>query len=92
MAIPKLHQVLLSDKQFRILKCVEQSDYILGVSKLSDVTYSHVYKVMLYFEKIGLVKLSKTVHRKRSVCLSEKGKEVLDIYYRVYTLLKGDAI
>lgn len=85
-------QILLTDKQFSILKYVGVENYILAVAKLCDVTYSHVYKMMLHYEKIGLVNMRKTIHRKRMVTLTKKGIKVLELYFQVYNLLKEGGV
>ncbi len=81
--------VLLSDKQFAVLSAVSSGGYILAVSKICDVSYSHVYKVIHNFEKIGLIEKTKLSGRIRILKLSAKGKKVLDLYLKIMEELNG---
>ncbi|MBN1683516.1 winged helix DNA-binding protein [Candidatus Bathyarchaeota archaeon] len=74
-----------------VLKSVSGKNFIYEISKKSDVTYSHVYKLIFRLEKMGLVFISKTANRKRFVSLTVKGKQVVELYYKINNILKGDS-
>jgi len=58
-----------------LLVLLEDNLYQTQISKIVDLTWSHVVKIIKGFEKNGLVK-SKIVGRTRRIILTEDGREL----------------
>lgn len=85
--------VLLSDKQFVILKYLAETGYMTGVGRKCDITYSHINKITNIFIKKGLVEKKighKNNFRIKTIFLTEKGEKVLDLYFKLFDLLNNN--
>jgi len=87
MVIINKGEVLLSYKQYLTLKGLEKFHYMSEAMRYSDITFSHISMVCDFFLKLKLIEIGKTFGNKKEILLTSKGKEVLELYIRVYNLL-----
>ena len=78
---------LLSDKQFDILRLLDKVGYMSGIVREANITYSHITKITSLFSDKGLVIINEPVSKIRKVYLTDKGREVLNLYYKAKELL-----
>jgi len=60
-----------------------------GISKIADISESHVFKLIKQLESEGLIKTKKE-GRERRVILTSKGEKVRDVYKLYLKLRYGD--
>ncbi|MCD6413583.1 MAG: hypothetical protein J7L54_05515 [Elusimicrobia bacterium] len=65
-----------------------KKEYILSVSKRIDATYAFTQNEVDALEKIGLLK-TKRSGRKKYIELTEKGKKMAKLLYKVCKILKN---
>ena len=80
--------VLLSDKQFDILRLLDKVGFMSGIVREADITYSHITKITSLFADKGLVVINEPSGKIRKVVLTAKGKKLLDLYFEIKGLLK----
>ena len=90
MVIINKGKVLLSYKQFMILKGLQNLKYMSEAMRYSDVAFSYISIVTDFFLQLELIKVGKITGNKKEILLTTKGSEVLEIYIRVYNLLNNE--
>lgn len=78
---------------FVVLLCLEENDYESQLAKKTNITYSHVCKILSNLRNKGLIefpkreKYSKVGGVKSRIHLTEKGAKVKERFIEIYRLV-----
>lgn len=84
-------QILIKDKQAKILICLKDSTqnwYISSLAKVANTTYVHTCNFLINCEKLGITKSEK--HGKiKTIKLTEKGMQIADSLSNIYNVINS---
>lgn len=83
-----LENILLFKKPAKMLLNLYKNNKSIAsrVAKETDITYSHVVKIFVMFQKHGLVVFEK-IGREKSIALTYKGKEIASAIAKIFDIL-----
>jgi len=80
---------LLTFRQYKILKALNNTGYVSGSLRESGATHTHSVRITNEFVRTGLVTKARVDNRKIGVTLTDKGKKVLSLYEELEIILKS---
>lgn len=82
---PKITKLLFHEKPFLLLKTLyydHGNSYAALISKKVDCSYSYTVKLLNKMNKLGLVKIENTKHKK-IVKLTDRGREIFKLMLEI---------
>lgn len=90
MVLEMKNRIILSEKQFLILKSLFRNPYMNVLVRKTCVSFSHISLVIAYFQSVGLVEKRYSNSKRIRVLLTVKGRKILDLYLAIAQIMREE--